>query len=372
LKKDYLYIKAEEFYIIWFEKSNQWVKMDEPQWFIFLLYNKGISRTEAQQRFQREWSQDDDQSMLMVNNLYDSLLILKEQGFTEDVASEGNFIMPPCSRGSLKKHFYRAGGKAFCIGYDSGYARDYIHSPLKYLEVDASDAIVELREYHVMSQVEGFYLKGNDSIQFVEELPQLKQLLFVELSRYLHDNVDGWMTIMHASALKSDGKLLVFTSASGSGKSTMAARLLTQGYEFFSDDFIPVGFDEKAYPFPPAVCLKKNSVHLLGKENIAPDYFSGETGYMVPGAFDKISPSDVKAILFIRFDANGPDQLQKISLHEAFTEFMKESWVCNTMEEVRKFMKWFGNMKFFRLVYNDGIKGAEAVRNLVNDDFNIV
>jgi hypothetical protein len=300
---------------------------------------------------------------VLVNNLYDSLAILLESEFAAaDVLTDisGGLSEPPRF---FSTHYYQAGEQVFSVSYDSTYLENYIHCPLQYLECPEPSTKSGLIHFGLFSEKSHYGLSVNHELKVaVREVPQLKQFFFIELAGFLYGvNETGWMTIMHASAVKINGKLIALCSSTGSGKSTMAARLQHRGYALFADDFIPVRVDDQmAYPFPPAICIKKGSLPVLADEQIPLSYAAGQTGYIAP-ADVMANPCRVDTIIFSKFDEQATPMIRRITNAEALTEYLGESWVCAHAAGVEKFLDGLKNLKFFRLVYNSGPEGADAL-----------
>jgi HprK-related kinase A len=62
---------------------------------------------------------------------------------------------------------------------------------------------------------------------------------------------------LHAATLARDGQAVVFAGPSGTGKSTLAAGLLSRGWSYLSDEFALIDPDTRlVHPFPKALCVK--------------------------------------------------------------------------------------------------------------------
>lgn len=79
-------------------------------------------------------------------------------------------------------------------------------------------------------------------------ITNINALLFNEVKDYL---------ILHAGAVKKEGRLLFFPGFSGSGKSTITALFALQGWEFLGDDLIFINLkNQKIYPYSIPLRLK--------------------------------------------------------------------------------------------------------------------
>jgi len=79
-------------------------------------------------------------------------------------------------------------------------------------------------------------------------ITNINALLFKEVKEFL---------IIHAGAVKKEGRLLFLPGFSGSGKSTTTALFVLHGWEFLGDDLIFINLkDKKIYPYPIPLRLK--------------------------------------------------------------------------------------------------------------------
>lgn len=73
--------------------------------------------------------------------------------------------------------------------------------------------------------------------------------------------------VLHASAVKINGRAAVFLGNKGFGKSTLAAHLRSRGHTLISDDLVPVYFSRgmaETIPGHPQICLFADSAASVG------------------------------------------------------------------------------------------------------------
>ena len=93
-------------------------------------------------------------------------------------------------------------------------------------------------------------------------LPLAQGMLAAEMGMNLQVAL-GWRRhlLLHASAVERDGRVLLMTGESGSGKSTMSALLALGGWRFLGDEFAFVGLDDgRIHPFPRPASLKNDAI----------------------------------------------------------------------------------------------------------------
>ncbi len=99
---------------------------------------------------------------------------------------------------------------------------------------------------------------------------------------------------LHCSAIKKDGKLILFTGDSGAGKSTTIAQLALKNYKTFSDDICVLQYvnDDDgerivASASYPMIKLWKNSTERLNDPSFSNEDFNVRKGYEKYGHFFK-------------------------------------------------------------------------------------
>lgn len=80
--------------------------------------------------------------------------------------------------------------------------------------------------------------------------------------------------IIHSAVLEKNGKTLIFPGSPGSGKSTLCAGLVTQGWRLLSDEMALLSLDNGLLaPIPRPISLKNQSIDII--KQIPGDFFIG-------------------------------------------------------------------------------------------------
>ena len=367
----YLVKQIENSRVVWFEKSNQWVRMDEPQWFIFLLYEKKTARQEAVEQFSNAYELSTEQAAEVVSNIYDSIDKLLNPDFSlPDFSRDAEEVNKIKLRESRTRH-YSYGEKHFSITYGSPSLEAYIHLPFAHLETKpAGKKVFHLDVFPYCGRYALRVYSPKRRSMTADESPQIKRLMFVELASWLYDKTENdWMSFVHASAVQKENKVLLLSSASGSGKSTLAGLLMLRGFDLFSDDFVPVSAaDTMLYPFPAALCIKNESVPMLESMGLTAFVKSKTT----PVAYVKplkekltLNAAPAEHFVFVNYKKGSGMKLEPLGIPEALELFHPEAWVGDSMERAEKFIEWFTELKFYRLEYNDNKLAVQAMETLL-------
>ncbi len=112
-------------------------------------------------------------------------------------------------------------------------------------------------------------LRRDEALIYTGDSPaRAAELLQSQVCYHLADRSQGGL-LFHAAALSWQGRGLLLPGATGAGKSTLTAWLLTQGFEYLTDElvFIPAG-SEKLHAFTRPLNLK-HPAHLAQPDGLA-------------------------------------------------------------------------------------------------------
>jgi hypothetical protein len=363
----YLSKKIEQAYILWFESSNQWVKFDDQQWFVFGLFKKNLRKDEAIKKFAKKFSLPKSIAVEIVDSLFNSIDFLLNPSF-----SLPNFTNTPSEAfthilAKNKVRIYSYQNKSFSITYGSAYLEQYIHLPFANLEVNHSDTVKLFVDVFPFAKNYTLRIGGEGGKCLTAEEPgQIKRLLYIELANFFYSKSENdWLTFIHGSALSLGNRSLVISATGGSGKSTMAALLQLEGFNFVSDDFVPIGAKtKKLYPFPAAICLKNDSIPLLVSKGLEVNRNLGKSAF-VKMQQNNVIPTKAKAFVFIEYRKNADFVFERMSILEAISEFLQETWVGNDLRRAKSFINWFAKQRFFKLIYSDSENAVKALRELM-------
>ena len=350
----YIARKIENDHVVWFEKSNQWVLFEEPKWFIFDLFNKGIERDNAIKDFAQKYGIGRPESSIIVSNIYDSVTKLFNPDFALPNFTSQSEQVRKYDLKDKRTHSYSFNQKGFSISYGSQGLREYFHKALQHLEIKESSNFEIEAEIFPFNQLYALRFNGGECFS-AQESSQIKRLLYIKLASLFYGiNAGQWLTLLHASAVKAGEHSIVMASPSGSGKSYMAHLLCAEGCEFISDDFIPVDAINKfAYPFPAAICLKGESPPEQQYIQLKHQQHRSKLRYIYPPKASDPKGGKIDAIVFIRYIPLYKNEIAPLSTINALKLFLGEAWVTNNSHYIPEFLDWFAGLRFFELNYGD-------------------
>jgi hypothetical protein len=153
-----------------------------------------------------------------------------------------------------------------------------------------------------------------------------------------------WRAVIHGAALARNGIGLALVGRSGSGKTTLAAGLVSRGFDYLSDDAVPLSEpDGEIVPWPLPLSIKPGSVSLLTSrfpelEN-APAYSTkGIEARLLPPAAQAWEAAAVKlrTLIFPRFVAGAAPNRRRLSQFEVIQNLLTDRvWLGYPITEAR-------------------------------------
>ncbi|AYJ87363.1 HprK-related kinase A [Sphingomonas paeninsulae] len=178
-------------------------------------------------------------------------------------------------------------------------------------------------------------IQGDHVLPEAAPLPLAQALLAAEMGMNLQVALgERRFLLLHAACVERDGRALILTGESGSGKSTMSALLGASGWRFMGDEFVLIEpATGLAHPFPRPVSLKNESIAALTA--ILPDVRFGPLLRGTPKGDVRHLRPDLAAIAnmaataipaLILFPCFGPPrEIREVAASEAFVRLTQAS-----------------------------------------------
>ncbi|SDO34914.1 PqqD family peptide modification chaperone [Afipia sp. GAS231] len=177
----------------------------------------------------------------------------------------------------------------------------------------------------------------------------------------IHPNVH-WRAVIHGAAVARNGIGLALAGPSGSGKTTLAAGLVSRGFDYLSDDAVPVSEpDGEIVPWPLPLSIKPGSKELLKSRfpelGNAPAYSTKgtEARLLVPAAevWDATAVK-LRALIFPRFIAGTAPKQRSLSQFDAIQNLLIDRvWLGYPITEarVKSFLDWLDDTPAHAICY---------------------
>lgn len=172
---------------------------------------------------------------------------------------------------------------------------------------------------------------------------------------------------IHAAVLERNGQALIMPAPPGSGKSTLCAVMMQEGWRLLSDEMCLIDLEScQISPFVRPVSLKNESLELLAKwyptariKQVTPGTTKGTVGYLLPNDASWLHYTQAAAPAWVIFPKYIKEQvdisLNPISKANAFMHLAHNSFNYNVLSE-RAFdclTRVTQQIQAYRLEYSD-------------------
>ena len=375
-KSQFLYKIIEDKTIIWFERSNKYLVLENTAAAILKKLNKGMAVLEIATSLSKKIA-------VPLAQTIDFILDLEKRIYKHksDIESEtaGDSIGVKFPKTFNYVRHYKVNNIVFKVSYLTERELSLVHPKFIHLVIDNPKKIdyefdvftqnkitylfVEKELIGGWSNKDIHYFQGKLSMQLVQKINQKEE--------------DEWIGVFHASALGNGEKAILFLGDSGNGKSTSLALLQAHGFKCIADDFVPIDLKNlEVYSFPAAISVKKNSLKTLlplyPELGDATEYNLKQLNkivrYLKPNNKDFSSHLPCRDLVFIKYKKNTGTSCDKISKIAAFQQLVPDTWLSPRKENAKVFLDWFERVNCYQLTYSDTDQMLAEVAKLFKDD----
>lgn len=171
---------------------------------------------------------------------------------------------------------------------------------------------------------------------------------------------------IHAAVVEKKDITLILPAPPGSGKSTMCALLMLNGWRLLSDEHCLLNLDTlDIIPFVRPVSLKNNSIQAIRQQfpevkasHIYDDTLKGRMQYLLPTDLswrEAEKPAKGKYVIFPKYQQNTEIKQTPINEAELFQRILENSFNYSVLGE-RSFnaiVDWLPQLKAFDFIYSD-------------------
>ena len=366
--------------IVWLEESNNYLLVEIPAFNIIKKIAEGQTRDEISNWCRKFYHLPKSKAGQFVDDILHLIEMqeykpnLKLHPFAPSVS-----ITIPDKFASHKNYLIK--GLNYLVEYETEYSEFLIHPKLAHLE--AVKNCCADHQFQVFQNNGLTVLRVNGTIigQWDPENTNYSTGKFsMELLNLIYGKGDeDWMGVFHASAISKGNQCVLFLGGSGSGKSTISALLMANGYDLLADDFVPVdAIACDVFFFPAAISVKKNALdHLIpiypqlesAKQFYYPE-MDKTVRYLPPHHhFENQSSSrPCKALVFVKYVKGSGLTIEKMPQDTAFQHIVPDSWISPLPENASRFLDWFLKMPCYQLTYSDNELMLETIAKLFRDE----
>ncbi len=366
-------------YLVWFKESNLYYQFQEPVWFIFENLLKNTQTDTIAGKFAERYATDFSESLNFVTDVSNKI---RELNKPDNIAGRQEQLLPPESANYNYRTYatnnYLIGNHTVRFSFETEWLEGYIHPLIEHLKIDELKTPYKAH-FELFTINNRVVFRYNNQIMgnwTDDESHLVKGKVFMTLLNTVYQKTDSdWLMTVHASALTNGKKTILFSAPPNSGKTTIAALLLTRGYQLISDDFVAIDKASfNAYPFPSAMSVKEKSTDLL--KPFFPSLEEKKLNYInekksvryLPLGNDTSMIFPVKEFVFIKYDKNVEFEWEKLDTLEAIKLLLEQTWVSPTFSNAETLFNKVEESSFFQLTYSNNEKALQTIKQLFEYD----
>jgi hypothetical protein len=182
-----------------------------------------------------------------------------------------------------------------------------------------------------------------------------------------------WLCIVHAAACALGGRCLLLPARSHSGKTTLMAALMHEGFDFLCDDSAAIDRETSfAVPMPYALMVREESWEVL-----RPRYpeltdlpivsrNSEQVRFLTPRSMPGASGMRTEAMVFPKFVPGGAPALTRIDSFQTLLRLQESGfWTPHDQASIRTFLDWAQSVPAYDFQYSDLDQAVKQVRLLL-------
>lgn len=365
--------KIDDTFVVWFPNGNQYLRLEEPAYFVFQSHREGVDAVTIARRCAVRYQTGEEECRQFVFDILDRIGAITRMPVRQakDLAGDAALSVQPFSPFSI--HQYSVYGKSLCFQFGTRWHEQLLHPLLQHLEVvdgTSKPVLFELfghKDRNVLRV--GHRVKGSWDDA---ETHLLNGMVSLQLANAVYGKVDhDWMAVIHASAVTNGAKTMIFPATPGSGKSTLAALLHQKGFPIVSDDFVLIDRQSRqVFPFPAAVSVKEGSTQLLSvfypslrRQEKAQQSRTNKLVRYLPIAGETVA-APVQEIIFVRYDPTVDFELEQLLRPDALAQLLDETWTAPTPENAGSFLDWYSGLACYRLRYSNNDLALQKITEL--------
>lgn len=372
--------KIQHTYLVWLQKSNKYIQLEEPAWFVFRKTVKRHKTETIAGECADRYGITPEESLQFVSDIRSGINQMNQP--TACLPENGSYPEEMADKAfePFSVRHYRFGEKVIEFIFETRLFEYYLHPLISHLET--KEAAIKTAVFELFACQEQIVLRMNGQVEGAwtnEETHLVKGLIFMKLINVMHNKTDDfWLMTVHASAVSNGRKTILFPAAPGSGKTTIAALLQDLGFKLVSDDFVPIDrYSFCAWPFPIAMSVKQGSINVLSA--MYPDLEQNPTTqisaektvrYLRPEADSNFfgEPLPVNEFVFVKYNQSAGMEWEKLDQVKAVQKLLDQSWISPAEGVPPILFDRLANWSFYQLTYSDNQKALDAIVKLFDYD----
>lgn len=207
------------------------------------------------------------------------------------------------------------------------------------------------------------------------DTPQLARCAEHKINRCLVEALGGHL-LLHAAGVSRRSAAILLPGKPGSGKTSLAARLVELGCGYITDELVIADFDSnRVMPFPKALTLKPGSFDAFDHLATKPSNLDGhDVWYLCPERLRRGSvvqePSSIRLIVFPRYCAGSRTDVTHLSIGETVLGLFETAVNIARHKEhgLDHLIRIAQGARGYGLPFGDLDQACEAILGIVEDE----
>jgi len=278
-----------------------------------------------------------------------------------DVEYEPDRKFGTYTKDDLRRRHYQVDDIVFAIHYPNDTFYKRLHPVFEYLYTDNPEGknivsidfikSVDLWEVHLNNRLVETAVPEARLATFLQEK---MMTCAYQAQRYLIS--------MHAGSVGKNGNVIIFPAVAESGKTTLTATLLHNGFHLFSDEVTSLDYRGYVHPLPFCMNIKEGSWKVLSPmyqhlmEHDIHSRFDGQNIRCLPPKNMHMVRQKASHLIFPKYTPNAETSLTQIGANEALFKIKEAGYQVQENMDKNKFeliLKYLISLPKYTLVYSN-------------------
>jgi hypothetical protein len=376
----YIKKKIGNSYLVWFQRSNLYLQLEEPAWFVFRKTVKRYKAETIASECVLRYSLTYDECLQFVNDIRTKTAQMNQPAILKVSAGNYSDKIKNYDFTPYSTRKYQFNGNLIEFSVEKARFEEYLHPLISYLETNKTADKISRFELFRYQDETVFRLNGEvKGVWPRNDTHHLIASIFVCMINEMYDKSDDfWLMTVHASAITNGRKTILIPAKSGSGKTTIAALLQTRGYQLVSDDFVPIDRELfRAWPFRIAMSVKPGAMDVL--TSLYPDLEHKPVTKSSAAKIVRYLPPQnnvelvdiafpVKEVIMIKYDPSIEFEFEKVDQLTSIKQLLDQAWIVPNPGNAGIFLDRVVQWSFYQLTYSNNQKALDAITQLFEND----
>ena len=280
----------------------------------------------------------------------------------------GNYI-----KDNLPRVYYRVDNTVFAVHYPSEMFYKRFHPVFKHLHIEQPEN-ERMVSVDFTNNGGSWEIRWNDIV--VDMLVPEGQLatFLQEKMMTASYQAQNYLISLHAASVEKNGSVVIFPATAGSGKTTLTAALIQNGFRLFSDENTSLNFDGSVHPLPFCMNIKEGSWDVLSaiypklKERDVHYRFDGQKIRFLPPENMHEGRKKATHLVFSKYTPGAKTSVIPLNANASLSKIREASYQVQENMDADKFERILKNLVAlpkYALEYSDLGEAIETINALL-------